>query len=62
MDQCAQLYPFKNSKWHLIMGTDKLHFMKHAAKQILYLGIIINCGAEPSENKIWVKGQGDNTD
>jgi len=63
MDRCAQLFPFTNGRGHLIMGTDKVHFMKHAATQILNWGNIINCSAEPSEitHKIWVKGQGDNT-
>jgi hypothetical protein len=63
MDRCAQLFPFRNSKGHPIMGTDKVHFMKHGATQILNWGNIINCSAEPSEitHKIWVKGQGDNT-
>lgn len=63
MDRCAQLFPFRNGQGHLIMGTDKVHFMIHAAAQILNWGNIINCSAEPSEitHKIWVKGQGDNT-
>jgi hypothetical protein len=63
MDRCAKLFPFTNGNGHLIMGTDKVHFMKHAATQILNWGNIINCSAEPSEitHKIWVKGQGDNT-
>ena len=63
MDRCAQLFPFRNSQGHLIMGTDKVHFMKHAATQILNWGNILNCSAEPSgiTHKIWVKGQGDNT-
>jgi len=63
MDRCALLFPFRNGNGHLIMGTDKVHFMKHAAAQILNWGSVINCSAEPSEitHKIWVKGQGDNT-
>ena len=63
MDRCAKLFPFRNGKGNLIMGTDKVHFMKHAATQILNWGSIINCSAEASEitHKIWVKGQGDNT-
>jgi len=63
MNRCAQLFPFRTGKGHLIMGTDKVHFMKHAATQILNWGDIINCSAEPSEitHKVWVKGQGDNT-
>jgi len=63
MDRCEQLFPFRDGHEHLIMGTDKVHFMKHSATQILNWGSIINCSAEASEitHKIWVKGQGDNT-
>ena len=48
------------------MGTDKVHFMKHAATQILNWGSIINCSAEAPEitHKFGLrqlKGEGDNT-
>ena len=49
MDRCALLFPFRNGNGHVIMGTDKVHFMKHAAAQILNWGSVINCSAEPSE-------------
>ena len=63
MNQCTQLFPFLNSKGINIMCTGKVHFIIHAASEILKWGNIINCSAEASEiaHKLWVKGQGDNT-
>ena len=63
LNQCTQLFPFLNSKGMNIMCTDKVHFIIHAASEILKWGNIINCSAEASEiaHKLWVKGQGDNT-
>jgi hypothetical protein len=44
------------------MGTNKVHFMIHAA-EIMKWGGIIDCSAEPVEegHKTWAKGQGRNT-
>ncbi len=45
------------------MGTDKVHFMFHAASEIMKWGSIINCSAEVVEegHKTLVKEQGCNT-
>ncbi len=45
------------------MGTDKVHFMIHAASEIMKWGSIINCSAEVVElgHKTWVKEQGQKT-
>ena len=45
------------------MGTDKVHFMIHAASEIMKWGSIINCSAEVVEDghKTWIKEQGRNT-
>ena len=63
LEQCAKLFPFVNSKGMNIMCTDKVHFIIHAASEIMKWGNIINCSAEAPEtaHKLWVKGQGDNT-
>ncbi len=45
------------------MGAYKVHFMIHAASEIMKWGSIINCSAEVVEegHKMWVKEQGCNT-
>ncbi len=44
-------------------STDKVHFMIHAASEIMKWGSIINCSAEVVEttHKTWIKEQGQNT-
>ena len=61
--QCISVFPFKNGSDFWIMCTDKIHFMIHAASEIMRWGSIINCSAEVVEDghKTWVKGQGKNT-
>jgi hypothetical protein len=62
-EMCKQVFPYKNLKDCWIMGTDKVHFMIHAASEIMKWGSIINCSAEVVEegHKRWVKEQGKNT-
>jgi len=60
---CKEVFPYKNKKGCWIMGTDKVHFMIHAASEIMKWGSIINCSAEVVEDghKTWIKEQGRNT-
>jgi hypothetical protein len=62
-EMCKEVFPYKNKLGHWIMGTDKVHFMIHAASEIMKWGSIINCSAEVVEegHKTWVKEQGCNT-
>ena len=63
LGKCSRLFPFVNSKGMNIMCTDKVHFIIHAASEIMKWGNIINCSAEAPEiaHKLWVKAQGNNT-
>ena len=61
-EMCKEVFPYKNKRgW--IMGTDKVHFMIHAASEIMKWGSIINGSAEVVEDghKTWIKEQGRNT-
>ena len=62
-EMCKEVFPYKNKLGHWIMGTDKVHFMIHAASEIMKWGSIINCSAEVVEegHKTWDKEQGCNT-
>jgi hypothetical protein len=62
-EMCKEVFPYKNLKGCWIMGTDKVHFMIHAASEIMKWGSIINCSSEVVEegHKKWVKEQGNNT-
>ena len=62
-EMCKEVFPYKNLNDCWIMGTDKVHFMIHAASEIMKWGSIINCSAEVVEegHKRWVKEQGKNT-
>ena len=62
-EKCKEVFPYVNGVGNWIMGTDKVHFMLHAASEIMKWGSIINCSAEVVEttHKTWVKEQGRNT-
>ncbi len=62
-EKCKEVFPYVNGVGNSIMGTDKVHFMLHAASEIMKWGSIINCSAEVVEtnHKTWVKEQGQNT-
>ncbi len=62
-EMCKTVFPYKNLKGWWITDTDKVHFMIHAASEIMKWGSIINCSAEVVEegHKTWVKQQGKNT-
>ena len=62
-EMCKTVFPYKNLAGWWIMGTDKVHFMIHAASEIMKWGGLINCSAEVVEegHKTWVKQQGQNT-
>lgn len=62
-EKCKEVFPYKNGNDGWIMGTDKVHFMIHAASEIMKWGSLINCSAETVESthKGWVKEQGANT-
>lgn len=62
-EKCKEVFPYFNGVGNWIMGTDKVHFMLHAASEIMKWGSIINCSAEVVEtnHKTWVKEQGQNT-
>ncbi len=62
-EMCKEVFPYKNKMGCWIMGTNKVHFMIHAASEIMKWGSIINCSAEVVEegHKTWVKEQGSNT-
>ena len=63
LEKCKEVFPYKNGIGCWIMGTDKVHFMIHAASEIMKWGSLINCSAETVEttHKTWVKEQGANT-
>jgi hypothetical protein len=63
IEMCKTVFPYKNLADLWIMCTDKVHFMLHAASEIMKWGSIINCSAEVVEetHKRWVKEQGQNT-
>ncbi len=41
-EKCKEVFPCVNGVGNWIMGTDKVHFMIHAASEIMKWGSIIN--------------------
>ena len=57
------VFPYRNKKGQLIMDTEKVHSIKHCGLEISNYANPINtsCDGPEGGHKLWVKGQGGNT-
>ena len=63
VQMCADVFPFCKAGNLLYLVCEKIHFVLHAATEIMRWGNLINCSGEAPEeaHKINVKGPGANT-
>lgn len=63
LDMFRTTFPYKNKMGRLIMDTEKVHSIKHCAIEITNWANPINtcCDGPEGGHKLWVKGQGGNT-
>ena len=63
LDMFSRVFPYKNKAGRLIMDTEKVHSIKHCGVEIANWVNPINtcCDGPEGGHKLWVKGQGGNT-
>jgi len=63
LDMFRTVFPYKNKTGRLIMDTEKVHSIKHCGVEIANWVNPINtcCDGPEGGHKLWVKGQGGNT-
>ena len=63
VDMFRTVFPYKNKTGRLIMDTEKVHSLKHCGVEIVNWVNPINtcCDGPEGGHKVWVKGQGCNT-
>ena len=63
MRRCNELFPYRNKNDELIMATEKMHSIRHAANDVARWADAVNTNTEAPESghKNWVKKQGGKT-